>query len=146
MADGSLEALKQASSVSAWLLGLGSWDSECDSEGGFRYTIGVEETEHTDLSRLPTKHPRHTQSFEACDWMCFEMTDKQLWRDDPYTMLKNLGYRFHLRVGVHFDAFPFDHDPETKPVVELWISVTKESEACDICAVREGCAGIQPFA
>jgi hypothetical protein len=30
--------------------------------------------------------------------------------------------------------------------VELWISVAKPSEECDVCSVREQCAGIQAFA
>jgi hypothetical protein len=60
-------------------------------------------------------------------------------------MLRKLGYRFHLRVGVHFDAFPPDFDKGTNPAVELWISVAKASEECEGCGVREECAGIQAF-
>jgi predicted transcriptional regulator YdeE len=146
MADGSIEELTKASSVPPWGLGLGSWDPECEP-GGMRYTVCIEETEHTDLRHLTTKHPLHTQRFEACDWMCFEMNDNddQFWKSNPYTMLKKLGYRFHLRVGVHFDAFPPDFDPEKNMEVEFWISVAKESEECDTCSVREDCARIQPF-
>ena len=145
MAAGGLEALAATNPVRPWILGLGSWDEACEP-GGQRYTIGVEETEGTDLSGLRGGLPLHTQTFEACDWTCFEMPHDQLWRDDPYTMLKQLGYRFHLRVGVHFDAFPPDYDEHTNPGVELWISVAKPSEECDICSVREQCAGIQAFA
>jgi hypothetical protein len=144
MADGSLEALQRAAPVRPWILGLGSWDEACEP-GGQRYTVAIEETEGVDLSRLSTKHPLHTQRFEACDWMCFEMRDDQLWKDDPYTMLRQLGYRFHLRVGVHFDAFPPEFERETKPGVELWISVAKYGPECDICDQREGCAEIQAF-
>ncbi len=114
MADGSFEALMKASSVPAWALGLGSWDPECEPSGQ-RYTICLEETEQTDFSHLAKKHPLHTQRFEGCDWICFEMDGKQLWKDDPYTMLGKLGYRFHLRVGVHFDAYPPGYHPETNP-------------------------------
>ncbi len=46
-ADGRLDALKRASAVPPWVLGLGSWDPECE-KGGQRYTICIEETEHTD--------------------------------------------------------------------------------------------------
>jgi hypothetical protein len=77
--------------------------------------------------------------------MCFEMPNEQLWRDDPYRMLRKLGYRFHLRVGVHFDAYPPGSHLERNPAVELWISVAKLSDACDICSVRAACAGLQPF-
>jgi len=144
IADGSFEALANTSSVQPWVLGLGSWDPECEP-GGQRYTICIEETEYTDMSHLSGKHPLHTQKFEACDWMCFEMPNEQLWRDDPYRMLRKLGYRFHLRVGVHFDAYPPGSHLERNPAVELWISVAKLSDACDICSVRAACAGLQPF-
>ena len=148
MADGRLEALKKASAVGPWILGLGSWDEQCQPSG-MRYTVCIEETEHTDFRRLAEQYPLYTQRFEACDWMCFELTreryDAQFWKDDPYKMLRALGYRFHIRVGVHFDAVPPDHDEQTNPGIEFWISVAKETEDCDSCPSREDCAKIQPF-
>jgi len=39
--DGRLEILKNASSVRPWILGLGSWDPECEKHGQ-RYTICIE--------------------------------------------------------------------------------------------------------
>lgn len=149
-ADGRMETLKNASSPPPWILGLGSWDEACPPRGT-RYTVCVEETGQTDLSGLLRQYPIHTQSLEACDWMCFEVPQErfdsnQFWQDDPYGMLRKLGYRFHLRVGVHFDAIPPDHDPVTNPGVEFWISVLKQGDAeCDACPVRDDCATIQPF-
>jgi hypothetical protein len=150
MTDGRMETLKKASAVPPWILGLGSWDEECQPRG-MRYTMGIEENQHTELSGLLRQYPIHSQSFEACEWMCFEVPQErfdtdQFWNDDPYKMLRDLGYRFHLRVGVHFDAYPPDHDERTKPGMEFWISVMEQgNEECDICSVREGCAQIQPF-
>ena len=51
VADGRLDLLKKASSVPPWVLGLGSWDPECEKHGQ-RYTICIEETEHTAWSQL----------------------------------------------------------------------------------------------
>jgi predicted transcriptional regulator YdeE len=149
IADGRLETLKRASSIPAWILGLGSWDEECQP-GGMRYTMCIEETAHTDLNRLLPQYSLHTQSFEACEWMCFEVPQGNnglnlFWNDDPYKMLRALGYRFHLRVGVHFDAYPPEYDEKYNPGMEFWISVAKQDENCDNCSVREDCGKIQPF-
>lgn len=148
IADGRMDALKKASAVPAWILGLGSWDGEC-RPGGMRYTMCIEETEHTDLRRLGEQYPLHTQRFEACDWMCFEVPlerfNELFWKDDPYRMLRALGYRFHLRVGVHFDASPPDWDAQKNPDMEFWISVAKETEECEVCPTREDCGRMQPF-
>ena len=147
--DGRLDSLKKASSVPAYIVWLGSWDSEC-KPGGMRYTACIEETDHTDFSCLLPGYPQHTQRFEACDWMCFEIPQErfdtgQFWKDDPYRMLRVLGYRFHVRVGVHFDAAPPDHDEMKEPCREFWISVAKQTVECDVCPVREECAKIQHF-
>jgi hypothetical protein len=90
------------------------------------------------------------QTFDRCDWMCFEVPqdrfdDGHFWKDNPYKMLKTLSYRFHIRVGVHFDAIPPDHDEMTNPGVEFWISVIKETADCEVCRSRPQCANIQPF-
>lgn len=64
--------------------------------------------------------------------MCFETTqrklDERLWRDDPYKMMGKLGYEFNTKdysVGLHFDAYPPDYDPETNPTMEFWITVVR---------------------
>jgi len=151
MADGRLDELRKASSVPTWVLGLGSLDEECQPDE-FRYTICIEQTEHTDLRRLAEQYQLHTQRFEACDWMCFEVSQerflgelKLFWIDDPYKMLRALGYRFHLRVGVHFEAYPPDYDEQKNPGIEFWISVAKQTDDCDACSAKVRCARIQPF-
>ena len=127
-ADGRLARLQAASSVPTWVLGLGSWDREC-AKGGFRYTICIEETEFTDFSVLAREQRLFTTEIGASDWMCFEMTeakyDARFWTDDPYKMMKALGYRFNGRVGVHFDAYPPGNDPESLPTMEFRITVTQ---------------------
>jgi predicted transcriptional regulator YdeE len=131
--DGRLHRLTKASSVRPWVLGLGSWDPECP-EGGQRYTICIEETDYTDFSHLATIYPLFTKEIGASDWMCFEVTqkelDERLWRDNPYKMMGKLGYAFNTKdkdysVGLHSDAYPPDYDPKTNPAMEIWITVVK---------------------
>ena len=135
IADGRLGKLTEASSVQPWVLGLGSWDPECE-KGGQRYTICIEETEYTDFSNLSKEYRLFTKEIGASDWMCFEMTlDKffeRFWRDNPYKMMGKLGYQFHTRegdysVGLHFDAYPphLSFPLEGNSVVEFWITVVK---------------------
>lgn len=139
-ADGRLDKLANASSVRPWVLGLGSWDSECE-EGGQRYTICIEETKHTDFSCLSKEYHLYTQEFASVTWMCFEITEelgKRFWSDDPYKMLRKLGYQFCWDVGVHFDAYPphTDDSSESSPVDEFWISVMLPKVAVVNCKVE----------
>ncbi len=147
--DGRMATLKKAASAPGWILGLGSWDEACQP-GGMRYTMCVEETEQSDLGCLLEHYQIYRQRFEACEWMCFEIPQgnsgmDSFWKDAPYKMLRELGYRFHLRVGVHFDAFPIDYPRNSNHGMEFWISVAEQDKNCDICPVREDCGKIQPF-
>ena len=132
ISDGRLERLKQVSAVPTWVLGMGSWDEACEKHGS-RYTICIEENEHTDISQLSSGEALFSKAIGASDWLCFEMTqqkyDERFWRDNPYKMMKVLGYRFRMddpSVGLHFDAFPPDFDLETNPAMEFWIAVFKQ--------------------
>ncbi len=130
IADGRLEALKKASTTPPWVLGLGSWDPECEKRGQ-RYTICIEETEHTDFSQLARADPLYRTTISDSEWMCFELSADtpggKFWRDNPYVMMKTLGYRFYTggeNTGLHFDAYPPGYDAKTNPAMEFWITVT----------------------
>jgi hypothetical protein len=131
LSDGRVEKLRAAAPTSPWVLGLGSWDPACEKHGS-RYTICIEETEWTDFTGLAQDYPLFTTPIGESDWMCFEMTQprffERFWRDNPYKMLKKLGYQFHTRegdfsVGLHFDAYPPGYDPQENPLMEFWITV-----------------------
>lgn len=131
MADGRLGKLIYDSSVQPWVLGLGSWDPECPKHGS-RYTICIEETEHTDFTAVSREYPLFTKEIGDSDWMCFEIPKMQLyerfWKDNPYKMMQQLGYQFHtgdFSVGLHFDAYPPNYDAELNPGFEFWITVVK---------------------
>jgi hypothetical protein len=129
--DGRVEQLKKASSVPPWVLGLGSWDPQCEKHGQ-RYTICIEATEHTDFTALVHAQPLFTMEISESDWMCFELTqaryEERFWKDNPYKMMKPLGYQFNMdsaNVGLHFDAYPPGFDIVHQPAMEFWITVKK---------------------
>ncbi len=136
IADGRLARLVGASSVPPWVFGLGSWDPECP-KGGQRYTICLEETEHTDFTRLSADHSLFTKQIGASDWLCFEtrLGDEypgRFWKDNPYRMMGPLGYKFHgapgdYSVGLHIEAYPpcFSFGSDTSQAMEFWITVVK---------------------
>ena len=131
-ADGRLERLMRASSVPTPVLGLGSWDTEC-RKGGQRYTVCIEETEHTDFLPLTRDLELFTKQIGASDWMCFETTFGEyiarFWKDNPYRMMGQLGYQFHdaedFSLGLHFEVYAPGFDGNTNQALEFWISVTK---------------------
>ena len=129
IADGRMEKLKKASSIPTWMLGLSSWDEECEKKG-FRYTICIEATEYTDFSPLENEYELFTKQIGESDWLSFEMTQEKyferFWKDNPYKMMGPLGYKFNMQdlsVGLHFDAYPPDYEPVLKPRMEFWITV-----------------------
>ena len=127
--DGRLKRLMNCSSVPTNLLGAGTWDEEC-SKKGFRYTICIEETENTDFAVLYGQYTLHEIRAGATDWMCFKTTrgefKERFWKqDDPYKMMKVLGYKFHTgsyEVGFHFDVYP-PHSNDENDDMEFWITV-----------------------
>jgi len=130
IADGRLAELRKASGTPPWVLGLGSWDPECEKKGQ-RYTICIEETEHTDFSQLARAYALYHTTISESEWMCFELPTEtpgaKFWRDNPYAMMKTLGYRFYTggeNTGLHFDAYPPGYDAKTSPATEFWITVT----------------------
>ncbi len=131
LADGRVAQLIAASPTPPWLLGLGSWDPECEKHG-FRYTICIEETGQTDFSSLEKDHTLFSKEIGESDWLCFITTHdrftERFMKDDPYRMMKLLGYKFNAgnaSLGLHFDAYPPGFDPFTQPEMEFWITVKK---------------------
>ena len=135
LADGRVERLIGASSVPTCTLGLGSWDPECP-KSGMRYTICIEETEHTDLAPLAATGDLFTKQIGASDWMCFETTFGhymgRFWKDNPYKMMGPLGYEFHgapdFSLGLHFEAYPPGFGGGDHETIEFWISVAKSRQ------------------
>ncbi len=134
--DGRLQLLSHCTPIRPWILGLASWDSTCE-ENGYRYTICIEQTSRVDLSSLRGVPDFFIKEIGASDWMHFELTDdlfpQQFWNDNPHKMLSLLGYAFNMRhgdesIGLHFDAYPPDYDPNRNPRMEFWITVREAGD------------------
>ena len=136
IADGRLKKLREVSSVPTCVLGLGSWDPEVPRRGQ-RYTICIEETVHTDFTRLATETDLFSKEIGASDWLCFETRlgdeyPQRFWKDNPYKMMGLLGYQFYgaegdYRVGLHFEAYPpsLSFGSSENTTMEFWITVVK---------------------
>jgi hypothetical protein len=129
-ADGRLAKLR-ACANRPWLLGLGTWDRECEKRG-YRYTVCIEATADANFTGLAQDYALFTKDIDETDWLSFEVIEtrfeNRFWQDDPYVMLKKLGYKFNnkgFNLGLHFDAYPPDFDMETNPLMEFWITVRK---------------------
>jgi len=121
--DGRLERLIAcADGGRAPLLGLGSWDPECKGHD-HRYTVCVEETDRTDFAPIAGDAGFLAKELGASDWLCFRVPFERymsgFWQDNPYTMIEELGLRFHTAkgdysVGLHYEVYPpgWDEDPE----------------------------------
>jgi hypothetical protein len=128
--DGRLDRLKRASTLPPWLFGVGSWDPECEKHGQ-RYTFCIEENPYTDFSELAQAGSLYSMEIGASEWLCFEMPHtvnmERFWQDDPFKMMKKLGYRFNagdFSLGLHIDAYPPLFHPEHNPMMSFWITVT----------------------
>lgn len=111
------------------MMGLGSWDPECEP-GGMRYTLCVEKSSDGNSNLLLEDKDYFEKAIGSSLWLCFEVpqTDDRFWKDNPYAMLKKLGYSFHtgsFDVGLHFDVFPDDYDRVSNSAYEFWITVVK---------------------
>ena len=127
--DGRLDDLCKAVPHSSWILGMGSWDLECPKRGQ-RYTICVDDSAGFDPATMSEPSELFSKQIKASDWLCFEIDDgrfpKKFWEDDPYIMLKILGYEFNtagFSIGMHFDAYPIEGRQPHYSAMEFWISV-----------------------
>ena len=127
--DGRLDKLRGASRAAPWVLGMATWDPECEPKG-FRYTVCIEETPYTDFTGLAQEYELFTKEIGASEWMCFETTEdtfqQRFWKDNPYKMMGPLGYQFHTgdySVGLHFDAYPPGFIHNQNAPMEFWITV-----------------------
>jgi hypothetical protein len=146
---GYIDILRENAVGEKRVLGLGSWDEKCP-QGGMRYTMCIEKHDNIVLPENTDGYQVFETCYEATEWMCFELTQQEfdsgkIWLDDPYKMIPKLGYRFHLKVGVHFDVDPSEAYKKEDDAMEFWISVARETKKCKACICRKGCESIQRF-
>jgi hypothetical protein len=102
--DGRWQVLRKMAGDDGSIYGVASLDKACPKDK-YRYTVGVrapaECTEGHDLFPIHIK---------ASAWLVFTLEDfdsqyGDFWQDDPYALIKKLGWDFNTAVGLHIDAY-----------------------------------------
>lgn len=138
--DGRLDLLIEASSR-AELFGCSSGDSEATVDlpkGSYRHTVCIEVTTGVDLGPLKSDELFRIH-IPASKWVCFNFTkerfydgrDYRFWGDDPYGMVRRLGFRFNWSVALHMDVFDkpdigvfrLDDPADRQRVMHFWMPV-----------------------
>ena len=106
--DGRWEWLKRIAGEDKTIYGVASFDKEC-SEGRYRYTLGVKAPAGPLRDAWPDSD-LFSIHVRPSGWVVFALEDFAaqygvLWRDDPYALVRKLGWEFNSAVGLHIDAF-----------------------------------------
>ncbi len=107
------------------IYGVASHDKECGKDF-YRYTMAVK----APVERFGVPCPYDdlfTLHIKESDWLVFALDsfNKQygkFWQDDPYAMLKKLGWAFNMRVGMHIDVMAPDFVSDDG-YMEFWMPV-----------------------
>ena len=129
--DGRWEALQGMNSKNKTIYGIASDDTcpaMCDNRTDicskarcYRYTIGITDDENfmmnTAYGELYKYHVKES------DWIVFALDNSpgfgELWRNDPYKMIAELGYEYNFELSNHIDVMYGDYDG----VFEFWMPV-----------------------
>jgi hypothetical protein len=108
--DGWWEMLRGLAGEDGTIYGVASLDGECQPRGHYRYTLAVRTSPGpVDESNLP--EGLFAMHIAESEWLVFTIESfgtqyGRFWQDDPYAMLKLLGWEFSNAVGLHIDLFP----------------------------------------
>jgi hypothetical protein len=106
--DGRWKTLRDMAGSAGMIYGIASLDRQCP-KGYYRYTVGtLAQREHS--SSTDNGDELFTIHVAESGWVVFELADFDaqygaLWSDDPYRLVKRLGFSFNRAVGLHIDAF-----------------------------------------
>jgi len=106
--DGRWEVLKSIAGDDKTIYGIASEDKDCP-KGRYRYTLGVKAS--ADHSRDACLYKDlFSIHIKQSGWIVFEIENfgaqyGNFWRDDPYKLVKKLGWDFNFEVGLHIDAY-----------------------------------------
>lgn len=112
--DGRLESLITASGHKE-LFGCSSGDAKATAgmtEGSYRHTVCIEVAKHINIGLLKPDQLFQMQ-IATSKWISYNMKkerfyngkDYPFWKDNPYGMVKRLGYQFNWKLALHMDVF-----------------------------------------
>jgi len=106
--DGRWEVLRNIASDDKTIYGVASLDKDCP-KGRYRYTLAVKASE--DHVRNACLHDSmFSIHIRESEWILFTIQYStqygKFWQDNPYDLVKKLGWEFNPVVGLHIDKFP----------------------------------------
>lgn len=123
--DGRWEVLRSIAGDDKTIYGVASLDKDCP-KGSYRYTLGVKAPAD---ARLPKD--LFSMHIKPSGWIVFELESfvaqyGKFWGDDPYKMIKKLGWDFNSRLGLHIDAYAPSYSSDSDPM-EFMMPVRRAS-------------------
>jgi hypothetical protein len=118
--DSRWEVLRNIAGDDKTIYGVASHDKDAP-KGRYRYTLAIKESSeyrvrNTDLGvRLFSIYIRESE------WIVFELENMttdfgKLWQDNPYNLVKKLGWEYNPLVGLHIDVFPPSYSSNDDPM------------------------------
>jgi hypothetical protein len=130
--DGRWEQLRRLGGDDPTIYGVASHDPLAP-QGQYRYTVGLRATDiGAELYGKP--NPFLAQGLfpvriPASDWLIFRLSFKdlfgQLWQDDPYRLVKQVGWDFNTDANLHCDVFSPLYVKDGEDDFEFWMPVIR---------------------
>jgi len=107
--DGRWEVLRNIAGDDKTIYGVASFDKEC-TKGHYRYTLAVKASEDQ-VRNANLGDSLFSIHIKESEWIVFTIDSfaaqwGKFWQDNPYNLIKKLGWDFNLVVGLHIDVFP----------------------------------------
>ena len=116
------ELLKEMNVKEKSIFGIASMDKECPKDF-YRYTMGIKKDDGY-ICNEQFKKELYSFIVKESEWIIFSLNFSneygKLWRNDPYKIIKDLGYNFNNNVGIHIDVFDENYDGNE---MEFWMPI-----------------------
>jgi len=107
--DGRWEVLRSIAGDDKTIYGVASLDKEC-TKGRYRYILAVKTTEDR-VRNAGLGDSLFSIHIRESEWIVFTIENfvaqyGKFWGDNPYNLVKKLGWEFNPVVGLHIDVYP----------------------------------------
>lgn len=125
--DGRWEALRNVDGGGQTICGVASHDKACP-KGRYRYTLAVRVPAERfgsarELGELYSLHVGESE-WVVFSLECFGSQYGKLWQDNPYDMVRRLGYDFSRAVGLHIDLYAPSYSDD-EGAMDFWMPVVR---------------------
>jgi len=118
--DGRWEVLRNIAGDDKTIYGVASHDKDAP-KGRYRYTLAVKEPSEERVRNAGLGDSLFSIHIRESEWIVFELESfamqfGKLWQDNPYNLVKKLGWEFNPKVGLHIDVFPPSYSSNDDPM------------------------------